>query len=204
MPIKRLSQSGLLTFAKHSSVLAGNAPFSPSSFDLLETTTLASGASSISFSGLDTLAAGYQHLQIRMITRLDVATTNAGLRVNLNGDTGSNYASHHIEGDGGGVYANANTSQSFARIGFLPGTSIASAAWGAAVFDLLDFNSSSKNSTMRTLSGFADDSGLSGTPRIYLRSAFWNNTAAVTSIAIGNSSAGNFFAGSRFSLYGVK
>ena len=199
MPIKRLSQSGLLTFAKHSNMLAGNEPVSFGAFDLLETTTLASGASSISFSGLDTLAAGYQHLQIRMITRLDVATTNAGLRVNLNGDTGSNYASHHIEGDGSDVYANANTSQSFARIGFLPGTDIAD-AWGAAVFDLLDFNSSSKNSTMRTLSGWAATS----TPRIYLRSAFWNNTAAVTSIVIGNSDAGNFFAGSRFSLYGSK
>tara|TARA_R110000744_G_scaffold44667_1_gene99478 strand:+ start:46 stop:465 length:420 start_codon:yes stop_codon:yes gene_type:complete len=139
-----------------------------------------------------------------MITRLDVATTNAGLRVNLNGDTGSNYASHHIEGDGGDVYTNAQTSQSFARIGFLPGTSIASAAWGAAVFDLLDFNSSSKNSTMRTLSGWADDSGTGSTPRIYLRSSLWNNTAAVTSIAIGNSDTGNFLAGSRFSLIGIK
>ena len=167
-------------------------------FDLLETTTLASGASSVTFSGLGSYSA-YQSLQIRMITRLDVATTNAGLRVNLNGDTGSNYASHHIEGDGGGVHVNAQTSQSFARIGFLPGTDIAD-AWCAAVFDLLDFNSSSKNSTMRTLSGWSATS----TPRIYLRSAFWNNTAAVTSIAIGNSDTGNFFAGSRFSLYGVK
>ena len=203
MGVVKLSTAGILDYSKTSNFLSGNAPVSFGAFDLLETTTLASGASSVTFSGLGSYSA-YQSLQIRMITRLDVATTNAGLRVNLNGDTGSNYASHHIEGDGGGVYVNAQTSQSFARIGFLPGTGIASAAWGGVIFDLLDFNSSSKNSTMRTLSGFADDSGTGSTPRIYLRSSLWNNTAAVTSIAIGNSDTGNFFAGSRFSLYGVK
>jgi len=198
MPIKRLSQSGLLTFAKHSSVLAGNAPFSPNSFDLLETTTLATSASSVTFSGLAAYAADYKHLQIRMVARSSVVSSNQNVGLTFNGDTGANYSTHDMEGSGGGgVGSGGGASITSIRAAQVVGTTVAD-TWPSAVIDILNFSSSSKYTTTRTVNGWAGSMS-----RVFLRSGSWQNTSAITTLTL-TDGGGGFIAGSRFVLIGVK
>ena len=166
-------------------------------YDLLETQTLATTAASVTFTGLDTLAAGYQHLQLRMTTR----STNSGFStnyLNVNSDTGTNYSTHLLSGLGSSVISFAYTSEAYIRFGQTATSSSPTSAFTATVMDILDFSSASKNTTIRALSGMEN----AASTRVDLRSGLWNSTAAVTSLAIKNFDT--YVAGSRFSLYGVK
>ena len=170
-------------------------------YDLLETQVLASSAASVTFTGLDTLAAGYQHLQIRMVTRYDNATTaTVNAKLVLDSDTGANYSNHRLQGDGSSVSSTYFAGAAYLDIrDFVVGNNATANAFGAAIVDILDFSSTSKNSTMRALSGSPE----TNESKITLSSGAWLDTAAITTIQISPSSA-NWLTGSRFSLYGVK
>jgi len=168
-------------------------------YDLLETTTLATSASSVTFSGLDTLAAGYAHLQIRAVIKTDRAGNLDNLIGRLNGDTGSNYSRHYLYGDGSSVGSASSTPVDRMYMGRLPGDRTAD-SFSPTIIDILDFSSSAKNTTLRTLNGNLD--GTYAT-EIYFTGNAWFDTDPVTSIELyGNSS--NLVSGSRFSLYGIK
>jgi hypothetical protein len=79
----------------------------------------------------------------------------------------------------------------------MPASSASSGHFGAAIVDLLDPFETTKNSTIRWLSGSATDN-------IRLGSGAWLNTASVTSILIDNRDGQNWVQGCRFSLYGLK
>ena len=70
-------------------------------------------------------------------------------------------------------------------------------AFGGGVVDILDPYSTTKNKTIRGLGGLA-------ATNIALRSGSWASTDSVTSITCLPFSGGNWVAGSRFSLYGIK
>jgi len=167
-------------------------------FDLLETTTLTSSASSVTFSGLDAYS-DYKHLQIRAVGR---TTQYGGLWIQINSDTGNNYARHRLNANGTNVTSSSATSQSYVNFDnvFVGALQDGNAqVYGAAVVDILDFSSSSKNTTLRALGGNRSTSyGM-----INFSSGLWNSTAAATSIKLYDDVA-NLVAGSRFSLYGVK
>jgi hypothetical protein len=168
-------------------------------FDLLETTTLTSSASSVTFSGLDDYS-DYKHLQIRAVARNDFATTNArDLAIRINADTGTNYSSHSMVGTGSAVtaYNTTNRTSIAGREAWADGSNSAG-IFGAAVIDVLDFSSTSKNTTIRAFYGVLAE----GQQRVAITSGAFYDTSAVTSIQIYLSQ--NFVSGSRFSLYGVK
>jgi len=171
-------------------------------YDLLETQTLGTAAASVTFTGLDAYS-DYQHLQVRMLTRSTATGTNQNGRIFFNGDetfSGGNYYTHYLEGSGSSVSSSGgNYSGPFQ----LPGDNILPLQmFSATVVDILDFSSSNKNTTMRSLNGWPGSSGGGAVNRIYLRSTLWNNTNAVTSMKIAD--ATGFRIGSRFSLYGIK
>ena len=198
MPIKSLSRSSLLSFEKYSSMLAGNAAFAPSAYDLLETEILTGTQSSVTFSSLNsTYGADYQHLQIR--ATMD-ATGNFGtvydVFATLNGDTGSNYDSHHMRGTGSTVYS-AYSSSATNFIALTNSTTSAGASFSAAVIDILDPFETTKYTTLRSFTG-------SASYQVGLQSVLWRNTAALTTFTLTPHGSTSFVAGSRFSLYGLK
>jgi hypothetical protein len=180
-------------------VAGAGAPAAAGAYDLLETTVLGSAAASVTFSSLDSYS-NYKHLQIRLAaqssrTAFDIDEVD----LTFNSDTGANYAYHNLYGEGSSVLSGGAYSVNSIAIGQVS-TSLTSAnAFSSNVIDILDFNSSSKNTTVRSLSGMI------GTTRYRARlsSGVWLNTASVTSIRLLCGSA-NFVAGSRFSLYGIK
>ena len=167
-------------------------------YDLLETQVLTSSASSVEFTGLGSYS-DYKHLQIRATTRSDRVSAADALIVQLNADTGSNYAYHQLLGDGSSVSSQATTSSTSMYSEYIPGSTETADIFQACVIDVLDFSSSTKNTTLRTLAGVA-----SSVSSIGLFSGLWVNTASVTSVALKPLIGPNFVTGSRFSLYGVR
>jgi hypothetical protein len=72
----------------------------------------------------------------------------------------------------------------------------------AAIIDIIDYTSTTKNKTVRSIAG-CDTNG-QYYDRVNLASGFLNNTSAVTSLTLNFSGACNFATGSTVALYGIK
>ena len=162
-------------------------------YELISTTVLGSSAASVTFSGLGTSAAAYKHLQLRIVAKSGSTFSSSHLR--FNSDSGANYSVHELYGSGSAVGSLNNFSLTrMVNMSPLPATAN---VFGAAVIDILDFASSSKNKTVRSFRGFADS-----VPNLELVSGAWYSTASITNIELLTDYT--FATGSRFSLYGLK
>jgi hypothetical protein len=182
----------------------GGGPTGTNVYELLETQILSnSTTNSISFSNLNSsYGSTYQHLQLRIVAKSAANANLDSVRLRFNSDTGNNYASHLLQGDGSAVTSSANSSAPNIVLFQPPGGMIDSGnSWAPVIIDILDPFETTKNTTLRSLSG----NSAPQFPRIFLRSAFWNNTAAITGMEIFISFIDNKFAsGTRFSLYGMR
>jgi hypothetical protein len=178
-------------------MLAGNEAFVvPGDYELIETAILASPTPSVTFSNLGDYSSTYKHLQIRFATRTTFAAARDPIVMRFNADTGSNYAHHQLFTNGGGPFSEAFTSQTRIRAGEVSAANAATNIFGASVVDILDPYSTTKNKTVRAFTGTESFAALfSG---VYL------STSSTTSLTLLPSSASNFVAGSRFSLYGIR
>ena len=178
--------------------------FTPTgSYDALATYTVPSGGvSSITFAGLPT-GGQYTHLQIRYIAR-DVSGTNDGNSAVLrfNSDSGSNYVRHYMLGDGSTIPVGAVQNLTGIDGGLVQGGGGTASCYSAGVIDILDFASSSKYKTVRSLSGNNTNSG-SAVNYVEFESGLWLNSSAINSIVV-SCNGGNLAQFSQFSLYGVK
>lgn len=168
-----------------------------SDYELIETESIGTAVASVTFTS-GGVWADYEHLQIRAVTRSARASTSDGLKIQLNSDTGSNYVYHSLRGDGSSVISYDALSRTAMSFDTMPAATSTASAFGGFVVDLLDFSNSNKNTTARSLGGFAGTGN-----ELALGSSLWLNTAAVTSITI-FAGFGNLVANSRISLYGLK
>lgn len=192
---------GMSTVTRYTDMLAGNTTWNPwepaGAYDALASVSLSAATSSVTFAGIPT---GYKHLQIRGLILNASGSNNMAFQFNSSG--GTDYASHQLQGNGSTASATSSPSQPFAYLSGLP---IATSVYPfVGVWDILDYASTSKNKTIRGLSG--QDGNGTGTAtdwRITLSSGLWANTAAINSINI--SSPGNTIGqNTTFALFGVK
>ncbi len=185
---------GILAAAGFSPAVAGG------SFDLIETVTVGSGgASSVTFSNLNTYASTYQHLQVRWVGRNTNGEAGGVCVVQLNGDTASDYSWHRLEGNGSSVSSAAGTSTTSMLLGRATTAGDTSNSFGVGVIDVLDAYETGKFKTLRGLSGqVATYNG------VLLASGNWRDTAAITSLTLLPNGGTNWVQYSRFSIYGVK
>lgn len=141
----------------------------------------------------------YEHLQLRMYARNTDTAGSRSFLVEPNSDTGANYAYHVFTGNGSAPSISSSANDTFAVLGTMPANSAAANVFGVAVIDLLDYASTNKNKTFRSLSGFDNN----GSGNAEFGSFLWKNTAAVTSLRIYFAS-GNFTSGSVIALYGLR
>lgn len=191
MALRRLSTSSIQTNGK-SSKLWDQTTFQSGMF-ALATVSLTSTASSIEFTGIP---ANYTHLQLRVVTQASVSG-DVDWSLRFNGDTGANYTKHQLFGNGSAAFATGSASQNQIPGGFTNLT-----AWSSSIVDILDYTSTSKNKTVKTLSG----SDVNGSGYVGIRSGVWfASPVAITSIQIIPTSGGSGFATySSFALYGIK
>jgi hypothetical protein len=177
-----------------------NYPRFTNSYESIATQTVGSGgAASITFSSIPST---FKHLQIRGIAKM-TSTAAAGdepWRFTFNGDTGANYTSHMMYGTGSGSPIGFSIVSDVATKFYgLPyaGTNV---SWGGLVMDILDYQSTVKNKTVRALSGWDNN----GAGDVLLGSALWNNSStAISSITL-TSPAGNLQQYTSIALYGIK
>jgi len=160
----------------------------------LQTVTVGSGgASSVSFTSIPQT---YTHLQVRAIANSS-STSQAMLQ--MNSDTGNNYAFHDMSGNGSSAGAEGyatGTLNGIAPIVRMGGSSY----FGAGILNILDYTNTNKNKVTRTLVGY----DAAGSGAVYLASGLWTNTAAITTLTFTIQGGGNFSQYSQFALYGVK
>ena len=136
-------------------------------------------------------------MQIRLAARTTGATASNAVYSRFNADSGSNYNAHFLLGNGSSVSSGTTGTTTYGLSGIVSASGAGANEFGAGVLDLLDFSSTSKNATLRTLAGTTSNN------RIDLHSALWIDTSAITSWEL-LPELGNFVAGTRFSLYGIK
>jgi hypothetical protein len=168
-------------------------------YDALATVTVPSGgAANITFVGIPQ---GYKHLQLRGIARC-ASSTDRNLRLYINGDTtNGNYKQHWLYGNGSTANSENNTISP--QIGYLPMSSDTASIFGASVTDILDYTSTTKTKTVRSLFGWDGNGSTSGL--VSLGSGFQTTSlSAVTSLTIQMSNGSSLAEYTQFALYGVK
>jgi hypothetical protein len=170
-----------------------------SDFDLLETVSLSTSASSVTFSGLAAYATDYKNLQVRYTARDSSSGGRLGIQL-INNDSGTNYTTHSLFARGSSVSSTSDVGKSYFWTSTdLPGSDTTANVFGAGVVDILDPFETTKKTTFRTLSGHSgSDSSIS------LVSGLWNNDSAISSFQMFPFQGTSFAQYSRFSLYGVK
>jgi hypothetical protein len=164
-------------------------------YDSIATVTLSSGTSS-SFD-FTSIPSTYKHLQIRAVAYASGAGANwYDTFMQFNGDTGSNYAYHALQGDGTSASADASINRSNMIVGYFGGVN-----QSAMVIDILDYANTNKFKTVRALTGLNQNG--SNDRGIILASNLWRSTAAITSIKLFPSSS-VATAYTQFALYGIR
>jgi hypothetical protein len=183
---------------KSGSLLVGNAPFDPSDFDSIATTTVgAGGATTITFSSIP---ATYQHLQIRVLARTNRSAGVDIMSMRMNGDTGNNYSDHLLYGDGASLSTDRNTTYGKINIQRVASDNLSANIFSPFTIDILDYANNNKNKTVRYLGGY----DANGSGRMVFGSGLWQNTAAITSITLeGLEYTSNYNQYSSFALYGI-
>jgi hypothetical protein len=152
------------------------------------------GTSNINFNSIPQT---YRHLELYIYGRGSIAGTFVNAYCRFSGDAGVNYNGHTFGSDGANTYTGSYTGYDAHEMGVLPLNDLTADCYGVYVMSILDYRSTDKIKTIRTLNGF--DVNTSG--QILMKSGLWRNTAAVSSISI---TYPPFKAGTRFDLYGIE
>lgn len=164
--------------------------------ELISTQLIASATSGVTFLSIPQT---YKHLELRYTARSDWSSTGVFVNFTFNNDNNANYTTHRLVGNGSTVTSASSVgANSMSNAGHqVPGANSATSAFGAGIIDILDYTSTTKNKVMRVFSGSTN------AYNVAMASGLWVNTAAISRIDLLMNS-GNFTAGSRISLYGIK
>jgi hypothetical protein len=171
---------------------------STASYESIATVTVGSGGqSNIEFTSIPST---FKHLQIRGILKSTVsaADTDYGF-FTFNSDTGSNYAYHRFQGNGSTDGSNGNSPNNEGVLGYIVPSTGRTNIFGTFIMDILDYASTSKIKTAKSLSGLDNN----GSGIVEFTSASWRNTSAINSIKF-ISQTGNLAQYSSLALYGIK
>jgi hypothetical protein len=176
-------------------------------YESIQTYTVTSGGGQASIEWT-AIPSTYKHLQIRGIARGSRATYgNDNMYLQVNGDTGSNYTWHKLQGNGANPVTAGGTGSATTQITFnaLAASGAPTGDFSAHIIDILDYASVNKNKTIRNLDGVDINGTVAGEGGVIeLSSGSWmNSSTAISSIKLYAGSP-NFVQYSSFALYGIK
>lgn len=155
-------------------------------YDLLDSVTLSSSASSVTFSSIDQ---SYRDV-VLIVEALGNASSAANVLVTFNSDSGSNYPYVGMSGNGSTAISFTGTSTSISGFGSDGTTRVLSS------FQINDYSVTDKHKPVLVRANRPDSV-------VQARAARWANTSAVTTVTITDNLANGYAAGSTFYLYGV-
>lgn len=171
----------------------------PTTYTLIASNTLGSAAANVTFSSIPST---YTDLALRWSVRTDAGTTYLmTMRFEFNGDTGTNYSSISVYGDGVSAQSNQPNNATFmAAMASMNGTNTTTNTFASGEIYLPSYTASQNKSF--SLFGASETSNTVEV-RIAGLASLWRNTAAINQIKL-TPSANNFASGSTFYLYGIK
>jgi hypothetical protein len=161
---------------------------------LIESKTLATAAASIEFTSIPQT---FTDLVAVCSLRLDVDSLVINIRFNV--DTGSNYSSRRLQGDGSAATSVSRTSE----------TSLETLLSGFSSSTSNTFSNSSlyipnyTGSTAKSVSVDAVTENNATFSQQIIQAGIWTGTAPITSMSFTRLAGGNLVAGSIISLYGI-
>lgn len=158
-------------------------PAGVSAYVPLANVTLTSQKTDVIFSGI---SQSYKDLIV--VANIDLSSSNS-IALRLNFDSGNNYATAYMAGNGTTI---AQTSTGSMSYGIMSNSFTNS---GQLIFHIMDYSATNKNKQVITRFNNALTETFMGTTR-------WNNTAAITSFNL-FFVGGSATIGSTFALYGV-
>ena len=162
----------------------------------LATVTVATSASSITFSNIP---ATYRDLILVTSTR--ISSGGAGVRLQFNGDTGSNYNTVMARGGTSPVNVSSQVLSSQTNVFVLgQGWTSSGASPSPAITQIMDYSATDKHKTVLNRGQAFESTG--GETEIEMTATRWGNTAAINAIAV-FPTASTFNVNTTVSLYGV-
>lgn len=141
---------------------------------------------------------GYRNLSLALTARGDTAATGVDMYMQFNADTGTNYDREYIGANTTTAGANGNSATAQAPIAYIAAASSPANDAGSGKITIFNYASTNWNKNATSVSMNNPSTGAVN-PNII--GFVWRSTAAITSLLLAPV-AGNFVAGSVFSLYG--
>jgi hypothetical protein len=162
-------------------------------YEPIATTTLGSAQSSVTFNSFS----GYTDLILIVNGRKDTAVTTDAFFCRLNGDGATNYSWTELNGDGSAAISQRITSDSYCRLGVIPGNNAGTSTFGVSIVNFQNYANTTTNKTILTRGSVAAG-------QVTAAVSLWRSTAAITSIVLYTAGLANWASGSQFTLYGIK
>jgi len=143
----------------------------------------------------------FNHLKLVVMARTNTAVPAVNIKCTINGDSGSNYDYQYIAGNNIVSSAAAAAGGTLSFIGSITAATASANYSGLIESTFFCYKNTTFFKSILTRSGYATAS--TGVAQFVDILTSWRNTAAITSIALTDASAGSFIAGSSFYLYGV-
>jgi len=157
-----------------------------STYSTIATTTLGSAQSSITFSSLGS------YTDIRLILNIISPSNSDTLQIRLNGDTGTNYSSTILGGNGTTAGSERRTSSNYIFVS----NNYVNVVNGTAIFDFMNYGNSTTYKNVLMRSGNAGNSTVASV-------GLWRSTSAITSIELSIASSYTFGTGTTATIYGI-
>lgn len=152
-------------------------------YTALATLTLTGTDSEIVFASIP---ATYRDLVLVVAGTSD---SNSGLYLRFNSDTGTNYTTV-------GMYGNGSSAISFSQSLSFTNTNFISSSQGVNTVQVMDYSATDKHKTLLARASYAGNQAQAAAAR-------WASTSAITSITLFMDAGRSFATGTTFSLYGV-
>lgn len=149
------------------------------------------------------IPSGYKHLKVVWQARADNAVTNNQLKLQFNGDTGSNYDwGRNLFNNSGPAAPDGGAGVAFAEVGLVTAASSTAAYAADGEIVVPNYAGTTFNKGFIASSALLDTSETAANIFGHTARGFWKSTAAINEIKL-TLAAGNFVAGSTFELYGM-
>lgn len=149
--------------------------------------TLGAAASSVTFSSIP-----QTYTDLVLIINAGLTTGEADASLRFNSDTGTNYSRTVLYGNGTSALSARNSNSDtiitiqFGALSNGPLTKI----------EIMNYSNTTTNKTVLQRAGYASSI-------VALTAGLWRNTAAITTIDVGNRGGTTYVVGSTFNLYGI-
>ena len=160
-------------------------------YEPIATTTLGSAASSITFSSIPST---YTDLRVVLVAQGNGANVDA--QIQFNSDTGTNYSSTQLYGNGTSAASTRYTSGTFI---YADAGAVYSANFCLYTIDVFSYAGSTYKTCLISENGDKNGSGI-----VSSSVGLWRSTSAINTLKIQTGSANTYVAGTTATLYGIK